>query len=192
MGFVFAKSDNCKSCGFDTFRVVYRRAMRNVHRQLLCTTKNCNRQSMKYSGKYKIVTGITAEFKINPENPKYFAKFVNDHVLVSDNSEKDAVERLKILYEDYRRKNKLHSRLSNQVLNPYVSTIKFDRYSNIAMQFFGLIGEDDCIQIHDEYTVEDFELSKEQILLLNSTYGLDIQSEDLLVDLFEKIGETYN
>ncbi len=57
------------------------------------------------------------------------------------------------------------------------------------MDFFDLIQEDRYSQIDDEYTVEDFELSEDQIELINLTYGLKIQPEDLLVDIFEQINK---
>ena len=145
---------------------------------------------MRSRGKYRIVTGITTEYKINPENPKYFAKFVNDNISCYANTEKEAIEGLKKLFDEYKVKNKLHGLMSNKVLNAHVSTERSEKYLSTSMSFFGLIGEDDCIQIDDEYTVEDFEFSKEQIELINTTYGLNIQPEDILVDIFEKINKS--
>ena len=144
---------------------------------------------MTFLGKYKIVTGITTEYKINPQNPKYFAKYVNDNAMILGNTELEAIENLKKLYTEHKRKNKLCSIFSQKVLNTYVPKEKFEKYFSlgVSINFFELIGEDPYSQIDDEFTVKDFELNQEQIAIVNSTYSLNIQPEDFLVDIFEQI-----
>ena len=145
---------------------------------------------MKSTGKYEIITGITNVYKINPANPKYFAKFINDNIMCLGNTENEAINRLKKLYEEYKRKNKLHGLLSKQVLNASVSIEKFEKYMNTSIEFFELIGEDPYCQIDDEFTVEDFEFNEEQIRIIKKKYGRDIQPENYLVDIFEKINKS--
>ena len=142
-----------------------------------------------FKGKYKIVTGITTEYKINSQNPKYFAKFVNDSMMCLGNTENEAIERLKKLYEEYKSKNKLHSILSNKVLNTFVPTEKFEKYfrMGISIDFFELIGEDPYTQIDDEYILKDLELNAEQIELINSKFNIQIKEEDIVVNIFEQI-----
>jgi hypothetical protein len=142
-----------------------------------------------FKGKYKIITGITAEYKINSKNPKYYAKFVNDNIMTLGHTENEAVERLKKLYEEYKSKNKLHSILSNKVLNTFVSREKFEKYFNngISIIFFELIGEDPYSQIDDEFTIKDFELNDQQIELIKTEYNIKVEKEDIIVDVFERI-----
>ena len=142
-----------------------------------------------FKGKYKIITGITTEYKINPQNPKYFAKFVNDNIMTLGHTEDEAIERLKKLYEEYKSKNKLYPILSNQVLNTIVPTEKFEKYfrNGISIDFFELIGEDSYIQIDDEFTVKDLELNAQQIELINTKYNIQVNEEDIIVNIFERI-----
>lgn len=142
---------------------------------------------MKFLGKYKIVTGITTQYKINPQNPKYFAKYINDNIMCLGNTETEAIENLKNLYIEYKRKNKLHSPLSEKVLNSYVSTEKFEKYIGISHNFFDFIGEDPDMQINDEFKVSDFDIEDNMLEKLKLEYKIDIKQEDLLVDVFEKI-----
>ena len=147
-----------------------------------------------FKGKYKIITGITTEYKINPQNPKYFAKFVNDNISCLGNTENEAFENLKKLYEEYKSKSRLHSIFSNKVLNPYVPTNKFEKYFNIGISsdFFEIIGLDPYTQIDDEYTIKDLDLNTEQIELIKSKLNLQIEEEDIVVNIFEKIEKNYN
>jgi hypothetical protein len=142
-----------------------------------------------FKGKYKIVTGVTTEYKINPQNPKYFAKFVNDNIMTLGQTEYEAIERLKKLYEEYKSKNKLHTILSNKVLNTFVPTEKFEKYfrSGISIDFFELIGEDSYMQIDDEFTIKDLELNAQQIELITTKYNIQVKEEDVIVNIFEKI-----
>ncbi|OYQ39660.1 hypothetical protein [Flavobacterium aurantiibacter] len=144
-------------------------------------------------GKYRIVTGITTEYKINPQNPKYFAKFVNDNIMTLGHTEDEAIERLKNLYEEYKSKNKLHPILSDQVLNPFVPKEKFEKYflNGISIDFFELIGEDSCTQIDDEYNIKDLELSTQQIELINTKYNIQVNEEDIIVNIFEQIEKSW-
>ena len=139
--------------------------------------------------KHKIVTGITTEHEHNPDNPKYFAKFVNDNLICLGNTENEAIEKLNALYKEYKAKNKLHSSNSEQVLNTNVSTEKFEKYYQlgISVDFFERINEDPHTQIDDESTVKDLELSSDQIELINSIYNLKIKEEDIVVTIFEQI-----
>lgn len=144
---------------------------------------------MEFSeGKYKIVTGIF-DYKINPKNPKYFAKFLNDDVEVLGHTEDEAIEGLKKLYKEYKAKNKLFPSHSDQVLNPYVPTEKFQEYfdKGISIAFFELIEEDSYTQIDDEFTVQDLELSNKQIEIINDKYQLSVRPEDVVVDIFDRI-----
>ena len=142
-----------------------------------------------FKGKYKIVTGITTEYKINPLNPKYFAKFVNDNIMTLGHTEDEAIERLKKLYEEYKSKNKLYPILSNQVLNTIVPTERFAKYfrNGISIDFFELIGEDSYTQIDDEFTVKDLELNAQQIELINTKYNIQVNEDDIIVNIFERI-----
>ncbi|WP_027388381.1 hypothetical protein [Chryseobacterium gregarium] len=142
-----------------------------------------------FNGKYKIVTGITIEYKINPQNPKYFAKFVNDNIITLGHTEEEAIERLKKLYEEYKFKNKLHSILSKQVLNTFVTIEKFEKYfhNGISKDFFELIGKDSYTQIDDEFTIKDLELDAQQIELINTKYNIQVNEEDIIVNIFEQI-----
>ena len=142
-----------------------------------------------FKGKYKIVTGINTEYNINPQNPKYFAKFVNDNIMTLGHTEDEAVERLKKLYEEYKSKNKLHSILSNQVLNTFVPTEKFEKYfsNGISIDFFELIGEDSYTQIDDEFTIKDLELNAQQIEQINKKYNIQVNEDDIIVNIFEQI-----
>jgi len=142
-----------------------------------------------FKGKYKIVTGITTEYKINPQNPKYFAKFVNDNIMTLGHSKDDAIERLKKLYEEYKSKNKLYPILSNKVLNTFVPTEKFEKYfhNGISIDFFELIGEDAYTQIDDEFTIKDLELNTQQIELINTKYNIQVYEEDIIVNIFKQI-----
>lgn len=142
-----------------------------------------------FKAKYKIVTGITTVYKLNPENPKYFAKFVNDNIMCLGNTENEAIEKLKKLYEEYKSKNKLNSELSKKVLNTYISTEKFEKYfhKGISIKFFELIDEDPYTQIDDEYTIKDLELNSEQIELINLKFNIQIKEEDIVVNVFEQI-----
>ena len=142
---------------------------------------------MKFLGKYKIVTGITTQYKINPQNPKYFAKYINDNIMCLGNTETEAIENLKNLYIEYKRKNKLHSPLSEKVLNSCVLTEKSEKYIGIAHNFFDFIGKDPDTQINDEFTVSDFDIEDIMLEKLKLEYKIDIKQEDLLVAVFEKI-----
>lgn len=142
-----------------------------------------------FKGKYKIVTGITTEYKINPQNPKYFAKFVNDHIMTLGHTEEEAIKRLKKLYEEYKFKNKLHCILSKQVLNAFVPTEKFEKHfdNGISIDFFELISKDPYTQIDDEFTIKDLELDTQQIELINTKYNIEVNEEDIIVYIFEQI-----
>jgi hypothetical protein len=161
----------------------------------LCPTLKPNtKYRMEFiNGKYRIVTGITTEYKINPQNPKYFAKFVNDNIMTLGHTENEAIERLKKLYEEYKSKNKLHTILSDQVLNPFVPTEKFEKYfrNGISIDFFELIGEDSYAQIDDEFTIKDLELNAQQIELINTKYNIQINEEDVIVNIFEQIEKSW-
>ena len=144
---------------------------------------------MENTGKYTIVIGITTEYKINPQNPKYFAKFINDDLMCYGHTEAEAVEHLKRTFTEYKEKNKLFPPSSAKVLNPYVSTEKFDSYfySGLSYKFFELIGEDGDVQLDDETTIKDLELTAEQIEILNEKYQLNIRQEEIVVNIFERI-----
>jgi hypothetical protein len=141
---------------------------------------------MEHTDKYTIVTGITTEYKDNPQNPKYFAKFINDDLLCYGRTEAEAVEHLKRTFTDYKEKNKLFPPSFDKVLNSHVSREKFEIYfyNGISFNFFELIGEDGDIQLHDETTIKDLELTFEQIQILNQKYQLNITQEDIVVDIF--------
>ncbi|MBP7500569.1 MAG: hypothetical protein KA796_12000 [Chryseobacterium sp.] len=146
-----------------------------------------------FKGKFKIVTGITTEYKINPQNPKYFAKFVNDSIMCLGNTENEAVERLKKLYEEYKSKNRLYSNLSNKVIKTFTPTEKFEKYfhNGISIDFFELIGKDPFTQIDDEYIIKDLELNIEQIQLIKVKFNIQIKREDAVVNIFEQIERSY-
>ena len=110
---------------------------------------------MKFTGKYTIITGVTSAYKINPENPKYFAKFINDNISCYGHTENEAVKALKELYQDYKNKNKIHGISSNQVLNISISLERFEKHStsNNWANFLNLIGESPDAYIDDESTV---------------------------------------
>jgi hypothetical protein len=150
--------------------------------------------NMNFIGKYKIVTGITSEYKMNPENPKYFAKFINDNVQCLGNTEYEAIERLKILYEKYKIKNKLFPFYSEKVLNPYVSKLKYGKYfaSDIYVEFFDLIEEYPWEQFDDEFTLGDLDLSDDKIESINHKYNIKVSREDLLFDILEQIDNLKN
>ena len=148
---------------------------------------------MESTGKYKIVTGITNEHKTNPQNPKYFAKFVNDNIMSLGNTETEAIENLKKTYIEYKATNKLSSTHSDKVINPYVPTEKFQEYFNkgISIAFFEIINEDPYTQIDDEFTIQDLELSTEQIKIINDKFKLTIRQEDVVVDIFDRIKKSF-
>lgn len=141
--------------------------------------------------KYRIVTGITQEYLYNPANPKYYAKYVNDDIMCYGNTESEAIERLKELYLEYKKKRKIYPFFSNKVIDASVSIVKFEKHfgSKTYTDFFELLNKDPNSQIDDEFTIEDLELSKDQIELINSQYQLNVQPEDFLVDLFEEISK---
>ncbi len=142
---------------------------------------------MKFIGKYKIVTGINREYRINPQYGKYFAKYVNDDVVCIGNTETQAIENLKNLYTEHKRRNRLCSPFSEKVLHSYVSTKRSEKYMGIANDFFNFIGEDPDSQIDDEFTVNDFGIENHMLEMLKLEYRIDIQPDDLLVDVFEQI-----
>ena len=103
------------------------------------------------------------------------------------NTETQAIENLKNLYTEHKRRNRLCSPFSEKVLHSYVSTKRFEKYMGIATDFFNFIGQDPDSQIDDELTVNDFGIEDYILEKLKLEYRIDIKQDDLLVDIFERI-----
>ncbi len=147
---------------------------------------------MEFTGKYTIVTGITSEYKINPQNPKYYAKFLNDDVKCLGITEFEAINNLKRTYLEYKAKGKLFPETSIQVLNTYTSAEKFHKYCETAIysDFFKLLGEDPDMEIDDEFTLKDLEINASQIKMIKSKYNLTVHPEDTVVNIIEAISKS--
>lgn len=130
------------------------------------------------------------EVSKNPDyyqkNVAYSAKFTNGAQTTLGSTPEEAIERLRVFFDEYKKTKRLPIPRTDQRFQ-VPGNKKFEKYWGVAANFFEFIGEDPYTQIDDEFTVSDFAIENDMIEKIKAEYEIDIKQEDFLVDIFERI-----
>jgi predicted RNase H-like HicB family nuclease len=121
-----------------------------------------------------------------PKDVNYSAKFTNGPQTTLGSTPEEAIERLRIFFDEYKKNKRLPIPGTGQHFQ-VPSDKKFEKYAGIAANFFEFIGEDPYTQIDDQFTISDFDIGNGMIEKIKLEYRIDIEQGDFLVDIFERI-----
>jgi hypothetical protein len=130
------------------------------------------------------------EVSKNPDyyqkNVAYSAKFTNGPQTTLGSTPEEAIERLRVFFDEYKKTKRLPIPWIGQRFQ-VPDNKKFEKYWGVAVNFFDFIGDDPYSQIDDEFTVSEFGIENDMIEKIKAEYGIEIKKEDFLVDIFERI-----